>query len=71
MKCAVLEINVDDIGYGGVYSLVSNVIRNDQSELEIDIAAIEPFVHRSSIRDLNKYGTKVFYVGDKSSKLKK
>ena len=45
MISKVLEINVDDVGYGGVFSLVKNVIENKPESLEIDIAAIEKFEH--------------------------
>ena len=39
----VLEINVDDIGMGGVFSLVRSLIFCCDNSISIDIAAIEPF----------------------------
>ena len=65
----VLEINVDDQGFGGVYSLVRNVIMNKPADLPIDIACIEEFEKQENIRELNSYGTNVFYVGYKGNKI--
>ena len=45
----VLEVNVDDIGMGGVYALVKNLILNKGEKLRIDIAAIEPFENPDNI----------------------
>lgn len=65
----VLEVNVDDIGMGGVFSLVKNVIRHNQGNIHIDIAALEPFENHSNIEELEGYGCKVHYVGYKRSKI--
>ena len=53
----VLEVNVDDTGYGGVFSLVKGVIAQKQQGECIDIAAIEKFENQSNIDDLNKKST--------------
>ena len=42
----VLEVNVDDLHTGGVYSLVKNVIEHSSKEIQIDIGAIEKFVNQ-------------------------
>ena len=68
MVSRVLEVNVDDIGYGGVFSLVKNVIENKPESLEIDIAAIEKFENPNNISLLKTFGTNVYYVGKTSNK---
>ena len=65
----VLEVNVDDTGYGGVFSLVKGVIAQKQQGECIDIAAIEKFENQSNIDDLNKYGCKVNYIGFTGNKI--
>ena len=47
----VLEVNVDDTGYGGVFSLVKGVIAQKEQGECIDIAAIEKFENQSNIDD--------------------
>lgn len=64
----VLEVNVDDLLTGGVYSLVRNLILHKSKYLQIDIAAIEIFVHKENVRELEEYGTRIHYVGYKGSK---
>lgn len=65
MSYRVLECNVDDIGKSGVYSLVRNVIiHNDKdSEVDIDIACINPFEDQNDIDELRKYHSNVYFVG--------
>lgn len=67
----VLEINVDDQGNSGVYNLIRNVIMHKPDDIQIDLAAIEPFDYQSNIEELNHYGSNVYYVGYKGNKLKK
>ena len=67
----ILEINVDDLHSGGVFSLVKNVIINKSDSLQIDIAAIEKFQDKKNIDELSAYGTNVYYVGYEGSKWKK
>lgn len=69
MMYRVLEVNVDDTGYGGVFSLVKGVIAQKKQGECIDIAAIEQFEQRSNIDELNKYGCKVNYIGYTGNKL--
>lgn len=60
----VLEVNVDDIGMGGVFSLVRNIIQQrDTEDLKIDIASIEQFENPNNIRNLAEYDCSVYYVG--------
>ena len=67
----VLEVNVDDLNSGGVYSLVKNVIIHNTSDNKIDIAAIEHFESPDNIAFLKKFGCDVHYVGYSGSKWKK
>ena len=39
----ILEVNVDDLYSGGVFSLVKNVIINKPHRLQMDIATFEKF----------------------------
>lgn len=64
----ILEVNVDDIGNGGVFSLVRNVIRNKPAGAVVDIAAIEPFERQENIDELASHGCTVHYVGRQGSK---
>lgn len=69
MEKKILEVNVDDLGFGGVYSLVTNVIKHNEGRFSIDIACIEPFVNPSNVKYLNSIGTKVEWVGSSGNKL--
>ena len=46
----VLEVNVDDLYSGGVFSLLKNVIINRDSTINIDIAALEKFEKKRKFR---------------------
>ena len=59
----VIEINVDDVGLGGVYALVNSVIRHKPAGLDIDLACIARFENPENLRVLNELGTRVHYVG--------
>ena len=67
----VLEVNVDDLYSGGVFSLIKNVIANKQCDMEIDIASIEQFEKPSNVDELHSYGAHVHYIGHVGSKWKK
>lgn len=67
----VLEINVDDLHAGGVFSLVKNVIINNKNDIKIDIASIEHFTNQSNIDLLNSYGSDVYFIGSDKNKLVK
>ena len=67
----VLEVNVDDNGMGGVYSLVRNIIINRPQDAIVDIAALEEFENPQNVRDLADYRCSVHYVGRSGSKLLK
>lgn len=63
MSDKVLEVNVDDLYLGGVFSLVKNVVKNKPKDMRIDIAAIEKFTDKENIQSFEKCGSKVYYVG--------
>ena len=59
----ILEVNVDDISFGGVYSFVHNIIENRPVGAIVDIAAIEKFENADNIKELGALGCNVHYVG--------
>lgn len=67
----ILEVNVDDMGFGGVYSLVRNVILAKPAGMTLDIACIEPFEQQKNIDELAAHGCTVHYVGYAGNKIKK
>ncbi len=71
MNRRVLEVNVDDTGMGGVYSLVRSVILHKPDHLQIDLAAVVPFERKEDEEELAALGTRVFYVGTQGSILRR
>ena len=71
MPTKVLEVNVDDLYSGGVFSLVKNVIIHKKSDIKIDIASMERFVNQNNVVELEEYGTNIYYFGYEGSKIKK
>ena len=67
----VLEVNIDDLYYGGVYALMSRIIAKMPDDIQIDIAALEPFERQDHIDFLKKYGCDVYYVGSDTNKIVK
>ena len=67
----ILEVNVDDMGFGGVYSLVRNVILAKPAGTTLDIACIEPFEQQKNLDELADHGCTVHYVGYAGNKIKK
>lgn len=67
----VLEVNVDDHLYGGVYAMITDVIRMAPPDIKIDIAALEPFDKQKNIDALSAYDCRVFYVGASGNKILK
>lgn len=65
----VLEVNVDDVGLGGVYSLVNSVIRNKPEGLKLDLACIAGFENPDNVAALGQLGTEVHFVGTDGGKL--
>lgn len=67
----ILQVNVDDIGMGGVFALVRNVVRLRPPGAVVDIAAIEPFERSANVELLRNCGCTVHYVGRSGSKVLK
>lgn len=59
----ILEVNVDDQGLGGVYSLVRSVILGKPEGYQMDIACIMHFADNAHIKELNDRGTQVYFIG--------
>ena len=57
----VLEVNVDDKDFGGVFAFVMNVINNiDHKKFILDIAAFEPFEKKEHLEKVRSYGGEVY-----------
>lgn len=57
----VLEVNVDDKGYGGVFTFVMNLMRSiDHDKYILDIAAFESFEKEKHKEDIRAYGGEVY-----------
>lgn len=67
----VLEVNVDDVGLGGVYALVTSVIRNKPAGLKLDIACIAEFENPDNVKKLKRLGTDVYYIGTSGGRWKR
>lgn len=66
----VLEVNVDDIGHGGVYSFVINVMRHKkEKDLIMDFCAFEQFESQDHIKEIESLGGHVYYAGYSGNKL--
>lgn len=65
----VLEVNVDDIGCGGVFSLVKSIVQNNNGEVSIDIASIERFENENNILLLAQSNCQVHFVGYEGNKM--
>ncbi|MDY4175752.1 MAG: glycosyltransferase [Bacteroidales bacterium] len=65
----ILEYNVDDLGHGGVFALVKSVVKEKPKEIQIDIAAVEHFVEKQNIKNLQNEGCRVFEIGREGSKV--
>ena len=71
MTKRILEVNVDDNGYSGVYSLIKRVIENKPADYQIDLACLQPFESQQNVDYLNKLGTQVYYIGYPGNKIRK
>lgn len=57
----ILEVNVDDKGYGGVFAFVMNVIKNiSYDKIVLDVAAFEPFEKKGHKEEIRDYGGEVY-----------
>ncbi len=57
----VLEVNVDDKGYGGVFSFVKNIVNYiDKNKINVNVCAFEPFEKEISKQSIRKFGGEVY-----------
>lgn len=59
----ILEVNIDDNGYGGVYAFLLNLLENINHEFKIDICSFEKFEKQANINYVESFGGKVYYCG--------
>lgn len=72
MKPNVLEVNVDDKGFGGVFSFVMNILNNvDKNKFQIDICAFEDFENQQHLDQIDKLGSRVYLCASKGNFLLK
>lgn len=67
----ILEVNVDDNGYGGVYSFVLNILENISSDFQVNLCAFEMFEKKANIKYIESLGGKVYYCGHSGNLLSK
>lgn len=67
----VLEVNVDDNGYGGVYAFVLNILENIGKEFQIDLCSFENFEKQSNIDYVESFGGKIHYCCYEGNPIKK
>ena len=56
----VLEVNVDDKSYGGVFSFVKNIVKYIDKEINVNVCAFAPFEKESNIQLIKKFGGNVY-----------
>lgn len=59
----VLEVNVDDNGYGGVYAFVLNILKNISSDYHLDLCTFEHFEQEENIHDVQNHGGGIIFCG--------
>jgi len=67
----VLQVNVDDMFSGGVFALIKNIVANNNQNIKIDIASMEPFQNQTNIDYLKSFGCDVYNICGKCNKFKK
>lgn len=65
----VLQINVDDFGYGGVFALVFNIQHHVNPEVIFDYCAVEEFQNVGNIKRIEQLGGKVYCIAYKGNKI--
>lgn len=59
----VLEVNVDDNGYGGVYAFVLNILKNIRPDYHLDLCTFEHFEQEENVRDVQDHGGDIIFCG--------
>ena len=65
----VLQINVDDLGYGGVFSLVFNMQQHMIPEVVFDYCAVEKFQNTENIKRIEELGGSVYCIAYEGNKI--
>ncbi len=65
----VLQINVDDLGYGGVFSLVFNMQQHMIPEVVFDYCAVEKFQNTENIKRIEELGGSVYCLAYEGNKI--
>ena len=68
-KKRILQVNVDDLGYGGVFSLVMNLLQHMPDDIIFDFCSIEEFQHEENIRRITERGGKYYCIGYQGNKI--
>lgn len=67
----ILEVNVDDNGYGGVYAFVLNILKNISSGYHLDLCTFEHFEQEENICDVQNHGGDIIFCGHDGNPLQK
>ncbi|WP_294002128.1 glycosyltransferase [uncultured Megasphaera sp.] len=59
----ILEVNVDDNGYGGVYAFVLNILKNIGPDYHLDLCTFEHFEQEENIYDIQNHGGDIIFCG--------
>lgn len=69
VKKRILQVNVDDLGFGGVFSLVMNLQRHMPDGIVFDFCSIEKFQNTDNIKKITDRGGKYYCVGYHGNKI--
>lgn len=64
----VLEVNVDDNGYGGVYAFVLNILKNISPDYHLDLCTFEHFEQEENVCDVHNHGGDIIFCGYDSNR---
>ena len=66
----ILQVNVDQIDYGGVYALVMAMYKElrKHSDIQFDFCAFEKFQNTEEIKKIEAMGGHVYYIGYEGNK---
>jgi len=68
MGIRVLEVTIDDKGYGGIFAFIMNVMNNiNHDEFTLDVVTFEPLGKKEHITKIESYGGKVYECSGKGN----
>lgn len=67
----ILQVNVDQIDYGGVYALVMGIYKElrKHSDIQFDFCSFEKFQNPEEIKKIEAMGGHVYYIGYEGNKI--